>query len=140
MSENGLTQRILAGRPWWMNAMMAFCFFMALVYMPYDMFWKPVEQDSEIWFGIALKGWWAKATEPLHWAIYGAGAWGFWKMRPWMHPWAAVYVAQVAIAFFVFAARENGIWAGLIAGLPFAALTWLVWRNRPLFGSPTASG
>ena len=30
---------------------------------------------------LALTGWWAKATEPVHWLIYGAGAYGFWKMK-----------------------------------------------------------
>ena len=64
-------------RPWWMNALFAFCLFMTFVYMPYDMLWKPVEKDQEVWFGYLLHGWAAKATEPLHWAIYAAGAYGF---------------------------------------------------------------
>ena len=149
MSENGLTpaaqlaQRVFAGRPWWMNAIMAFCFYMAVIYLPFDLFLKPVAQDQEVWFGIVLHGWAAKATEPLHWAIYGAGAWGFWKMRPWMHPWAAVYVAQIAIGMFVWALldpRSPGWWAGMIAALPFAGLSWLLWRNKPQFVPAAARG
>ena len=71
----------LGTRPWWMNALFAFCLFMTFAYMPFDVFWKPVETDQEVWFGFLLHGWAAKATEPLHWAIYAAGAYGFWKMR-----------------------------------------------------------
>ena len=66
--------------------------------VPFDIFFTPIERDQEVWFGIVLRGMWAKVTEPLHWAVYAAGAWGFWKMRRWMWPWAAVYVAQVASA------------------------------------------
>ncbi len=138
-----LVQRILAGRPWWMNAMMAFCFYMAFIYLPFDLFCKLVAQDVEVWFGIALHGWAAKATEPLHWAIYGAGAWGFWKMRPWMHPWAALYVGQIAVGMFVWALldpRSPGWWVGVISALPFAGLAWLLWRNKPLFVSASAEG
>lgn len=144
MSENGLTrvQRIFAGRPWWMNAMMLFCLYMAVFYLPFDLFLKPVEQDQEVWFGIVLTGWAAKATEPLHWFIYGAGAWGFWKMRSWMHPWAALYVAQISIAMFVWALldeRSPGWWAGVISALPFAGLAWLLW-GHPLFTSDSPRG
>ena len=41
----------------------------------------PVVALAAVWFGFMLEGWAAKATEPLHWAIYAAGAYGFWKMR-----------------------------------------------------------
>jgi hypothetical protein len=81
-------------RPRWMNPIFYFCLYMAFVYMPFDFFFKPLATDHEIWFGVALTGWWAKATEPVHWLIYAAGAYGFWKMKAWMWPWAAVYVAR----------------------------------------------
>ena len=87
----------LRQRPWWMNALMIFCAYMALVHMPWDVFVKPVERDAEAWFGFLLRGRWAKLTEPLHWAIYAAGAYGFWRMRNWMWPWAPLYAAQVAL-------------------------------------------
>lgn len=125
-------------RPWWMNALFAFCGFMTFVYMPWDFFWKPVAQDEEVWFGILLHGWAAKATEPLHWAIYAAGAYGFWKMRAWMHPWAAVYVAQIAIGMLVWGftdPRAEGRQA--LFALPpffaFGALAWQLWRSRGHF-------
>lgn len=128
---------LLEGRPWWMNALMLFCAYMALVYVPWDLFAKPVAEDEEVWFGIVLRGWAAKATEPLHWAIYAAGAWGFYRMRSWMWPWAAVYVAQIAIGMLVWSlhdARSLGWWAGAIAALLFAALAVALWRARPRFG------
>ena len=68
-------------RPVWMNLIFYFCLYMTFLYMPFDLFFKPVAEDEEIWFGFTLTGWWAKATEPLHWLIYGAGAYGFAKMR-----------------------------------------------------------
>ena len=130
----------LGARPWWMNAVFAFCLFMTLLYLPYDLFWKPVASDAEVWFGLPLHGWAAKATEPLHWAIYAAGAFGFWKMRAWMHPWAALYTAQVAIGMLVWAltdARTDG--RGLALGVPpflaFGALAWQLWRSRAHFNT-----
>ena len=80
-------RRALAPRPWWMNLLFGFCLYMTFVYLPFDLLFKPVAGDEEVWFGFLLHGWAAKLTEPVHWAIYGAGAWGFWKMRRWMWPW-----------------------------------------------------
>src|SRR6185436_17275146 len=76
-----------AERPWWMNVLLVFSAFMTFVYMPWDFFFKPVLADEEAWFGILLRGPAAKLTEPLHWAIYAARTYGFWRMRPWMWPW-----------------------------------------------------
>ena len=101
----------LSRRPWWMQLLLGFCLFMTLVYMPFDLFLKPVAEDQEVWFGFMLTGWAAKATEPLHWAIYAAGAVGFWKMRSWMWPWAAVYALQVAIGMAVWNARQGSLGA-----------------------------
>jgi hypothetical protein len=125
-----------------MNALMLFCAYMGLVYVPWDLFLKPVAEDQEVWFGFMFTGWAAKAMTPFHWAIYLAGAWGFWKMRSWMHPWAALYVVQVAIGMAVWSAldeRSPGVWMGLVAALPFLGLAWLLWRSAPLFRSSTAS-
>ena len=123
-------------RPWWMNALFAFCLYMTVVYMPFDLFWKPVAEDEEVWFGVTLHGWAAKATAPLHWLIYGAGAWGFWKMRPWMWPWAAVYAAQVTVAMLVWNLldpRGGGLVPGLVAAAVFAVPTIALWRARDRF-------
>ena len=108
-------------RPWWMNLIFYFCIFMTLIYMPFDLFYKPVEADEEVWFGITLHGWYAKLTEPLHWLIYGFGAYGFWKMKSWMWPWASLYLLQVVIAMFVW--NQLDPWGGgVLAGLFSAAL------------------
>ncbi len=132
----------LALRPLWMNAILAFCAYMTFIYMPWDFFIKPVAEDEEVWFGILLTGWAAKATEPLHWAIYGAGTVGFWRMRRWMHPWASLYVVQIAIGMFVWALldeRSPGWWGGVIAAVPFAILAVALWRSRHRFTTVAAT-
>lgn len=119
-----------------MNVLFAFCAYMTLVYLPFDLFWKPAAEDQEVWFGLTLTGWAAKATEPLHWAIYAVGTWGFWKMRRWMHPWASLYVVQIALGMFVWnllSERSPGWWAGAISSLPFAAVAFALWWHRRLF-------
>ncbi len=124
---------------------MLFCAYMAFIYMPFDLFWKPVEQDMEVWFGFGLHGWYAKATEPLHWAIYGAATRGFWKMRPWMWPWASVYMAQIAIGMLIWSLTdERGTWPlGLAAMALIGVPTVALWRARDAFQPPamrTATG
>ncbi len=124
-------------RPWWMNLLMAFSAFMAVVYMPWDMFVKPMAVDEEVWFGFILHGPWAKATEPLHWAIYALGAYGFWRMSPWMWPWAAVYALQVAIGMvvwpIVYLEGGTGLVLGLAATVPFGAIALALWNAGDLF-------
>ena len=128
----------LAVRPWWMNGLMLFCAFMAALYMPWDFFVKPVAHDAEAWFGFLLRGWGAKLTEPLHWAIYAAGAYGFWRMRAWMWPWAALYAAQVALGMFVwnvvYVGGLHGWLGGSVSFVPFALLTMALWGAREQFG------
>jgi hypothetical protein len=128
----------MAERPGWMTGLLGFCLFMALLYEPYDFFLKPVDRDQEVWVGLMLTGWAAKATEPLHWAIYAAGAWGFWKMRSWMHPWAALYAASVALGMLVWGIRDerpHSLWFGLAGFAPFAALAIALWRARSRFAT-----
>jgi hypothetical protein len=123
-------------RPWWMTGLFVFCGFMTFVYCPYDLFWKPVAHDDEIWLGFALSGWAAKATEPLHWAIYAAGLAGFWNMRPWMHPWAAIYSGSIAVGMVVWAVRDSRVSSlpvGLAGFLAFAVLAIALWRARDRF-------
>ena len=123
-------------RPWWMNLIYYFCVYMSFIYMPFDIFFKPVSSDHEIWFGFALVGWWAKLTAPLHWIIYGMLAYGFWRMKSWMWPWAAVYAAQVVIAMVVWNminTNGRGLVAGVIAGILFALPMIALWRSRQLF-------
>ena len=130
-------------RPWWMNALLAFCLYMTFIYLPYDLFVKPVAADEEVWFGFVLRGWWAKATAPLHWLIYAAGAWGFWRMSRWMWPWAAVYCGQVAVAMAVWNivdARGGGWLPGLVAAAVFLVPTVALWRSKERFQGVAGSG
>ena len=133
----------LRQRPWWMNVLMIFCAYMAFVYMPWDFFVKPVAHDAEAWFGFLLHGWWAKLTEPLHWAIYAAGAYGFWRMRSWMWPWAALYTAQVALGMLVwnvvYVGGLRGWLGGVLAFVPLAAIAVALWNAQEQFGRKRAS-
>ena len=128
-----------AARPWWMNAMMLFSAYMAFVYVPWDLFVKPAALDEEVWFGIRFHGAWAKILALPHWAIYAAGAYGFWKMRPWMWPWAAVYLGQVAIAMLVWPLLYGpggffgNLLMGLVSGGIFAGITRALWNARERF-------
>jgi hypothetical protein len=126
----------LPERPWWITALLGFCAFMTFVYLPYDLFWKPVDRDQEVWLGFLVTGWAAKATEPLHWAIYAAGTYGFWKMRAWLHPWAALYTASVAIGMLIWGfrdARGSALIVGLAGFALFAGLSSALWRARSRF-------
>jgi hypothetical protein len=126
-----------ARRPLWMNALMLFSAYMALVYVPWDLFGKPLAADEEVWFGYRFTGWAAKLAAIPHGFVYAAGAYGFWRMRPWLWPWAAVYVGQVAIAMAVWPLLYREGWtryplaaAGFLA---FGALAVALWRARDRF-------
>lgn len=131
---------VFDGRPGWMNVLMLFCAYMALIYVPWDFFVKPLAHDGEVWFGVLLRGAAAQWTEPLRWAIYAAGAYGFYHMRPWMFPWAAAYAAQVAISMAVWpllyldgfaACATAAVGVGLMAPVARA-----LWKAEPLFTAP----
>lgn len=127
---------VFAGRPHWMNAVMVFCAYMTFIYMPFDMFLKPVDEDQEVWFGIMLTGWEAKATEPLHWLIYGFGLFGFLKMKSWMWPWASLYVLQVAMGMLVWSLLDErglGVIVGLAIASPFLALAIALYLAKDKF-------
>jgi len=126
-----------ARRPGWMNAVMLFCAFMAFVYVPWDVLVKPVALDEEVWLGFRVHGWAAKATAPLHGAIYAALAYGFWRMRPWMWPWAAVYAGVIALSMLVwnlvYVDSRWNVALGVASAAPFVALALALLRARPRF-------
>jgi len=130
-------------RPIWMNALLLFCAYMAVIYLPWDIFVKPVEVDEEVWFGLMFTGWAAKLLAIPHWAIYTAGMIGFWGMRSWMWPWASVYVAQVAFGMTVWPILERsgpvGWITGIVAGAVFAIPAVALWRARDRFQTPPRS-
>jgi hypothetical protein len=122
-------------RPWWVKALLAFTAFMAFVYTPWDFFMKPVAEDQEVWLGFLLTGWAAKATEPIHGAIYAVFTYGLWKMRPWMRFWGTVYIAQMAVAMLIWnLLDERGhLLAALGSGAVFATLARAYWRAARIF-------
>lgn len=135
--ENWL-RSVFSGRPGWMNALMVFSAYMAFVYMPWDIFVKPVEVDEEVWLGVIFDGWAAKITGLLHWAVYAAGVYGFRFMKSWMWPWAAVYAAQVAFGMLVWnllygVPGLGGFFIGAAAAFVFGVLTRELWRSQSLF-------
>jgi short-subunit dehydrogenase len=127
-------------RPWWMSASMVFCAYMAFIYMPWDIFVKPVAQDEEVWFGVLFHGAWAKLLALPHWFVYAAAVYGFRRRRPWMAFWAPAYVAQIAFGMFLWTAVAQqgftGLFLGLLVASPFAALTYAFWNARDHFESP----
>ena len=133
-------QRIFEGRPTWMNVLMVFSAYMAFVYVPWDIFVKPVALDEEVWFGIRFHGGVAKFLALFHWAIYAAGAYGFRYMKSWMWPWASVYAAQLTVGMFiwgvVYVGGVGGFVMGLVSAVPFALLTRALWNARDLFEGP----
>lgn len=119
-----------------MNGILLFCAFMTFFYLPWDIFIKPLEQDQEVWFGVLFTGWAAKFGALLHWVVYGAGFWGFLKMKPWLHPWAAVYLGQIAIGMVLwstFDERGSGIVRGALVALPFVGLAIALLRSKQKF-------
>lgn len=141
---NAILQRVRAEwnrRAWWMNGLMLFCVYMAVFYVPRDFLTTDIDVDAEVWLGVRLHGIAAKATEPLHFAIYAAGTWGFYRMRSWMWPWASVYAAQVAISMCVWAllyvAPDRGLQAALVSGgigaTFFGVIAVALWRARHAF-------
>lgn len=124
-------------RPWWMSAAMIFCAFMAFIYMPWDIFIKPMAHDEEVWFGILFTGFWAKVLAFPHWFVYGAAVYGFRRRRPWMAFWGPAYVAQVAFGMWLWTAMAQGGFTGAILGLipaaPFAGLAYAFWKHRDYF-------
>jgi short-subunit dehydrogenase len=120
-----------------MNGLMYFCFYMAVVHIPLDFLRTPLARDDQVWFGIVFHGWAAKVGEMAHWAVYAAGAYGLWRLRTWMWPWAAVYAAQVAFSMFIWfvvhRGGPGGVLLALISLVPYGGITLLLWRARPTF-------
>lgn len=120
-----------------MNALMLFAAYQVFVYSPFDLLLKPLSEDKDVWFGLMLTGWGAKAGGLLHLVVYAVGLYGFWRMRPWVRPWSALYVAQMAVAMLVWAVVYVGGFKGFLMGIVsaafFAVLALALWRSREVF-------
>ena len=135
-----LLKREYARRPIWMNLLFLFCLYMTFIYVPWDLFWKPLAEDREVWFALKFEGWQAKAGGVLHWIVYAGGAWGFYHMRRWMHPWAALYTLQVAFSMLLWTASAVHLGWGAVAAAPFIVLTAMLWRAKDRFTTASADG
>jgi hypothetical protein len=103
-----------------MSAAAAFCLVTIAFLVPRDLFFEET-RDVEVWLGFEVHGRAARLTAPLHWAIFAAGAWGFWTQRPWIVPAAAAYAFYVALSHLVWSeASPHG--RGWPTGLLQAAL------------------
>lgn len=129
--------REIKTRPWWMNVLFLFCFFMTFIYCPWDVFMKPVSIDQEVWFGVMFHGAAAKVLAVPHWFVYVAGYLGFKKMSFWMWPWASIYVAQVAISFSIwpllYTDDPRRVLYSVVGGLSFLFLSASLWKARRYF-------
>ncbi len=100
--------------------MALFCLLALAVTVPRDLLLEHT-RDVEVWLGFELRGTWALATAPLHWLIFAAGAWLFWRGDRRVVPWAAGYAFYVALSHLIWSeASPNG--RGWPAGLLQAAL------------------
>ncbi|NQV68660.1 MAG: hypothetical protein HQ498_01410 [Pseudohongiella sp.] len=128
-------------RPLWMNGLMLFCAFMTFIYLPWDIFIKPLAEDQEVWFGVLFTGWSAKFGAIGHWFVYGAGVLGFWKMKSWMFPWASLYTLQIAIGMFVWSYlddRSESVVRGALIAILFTLLAIALFRAKPRFNKAKA--
>lgn len=83
------------------RALAAFCV-ATLGFLVYRDLAVPGPRETEVWFGFELTDAWARATAPLHWALFAAGAWAFFTRRPWVWRAAACYCAYVALSHVVW--------------------------------------
>ena len=136
MSALNLVKSNLQVRSWWLNAILIFCAFMTFIYMPWDIFIKPLAEDQEVWFGYMFTDWGAKITAFPHWMIYAAGMYGLWAMKSWLHPWAALYIFQIAFSMFLwsFLSGDNtGLMAGAAISVMFLFLAYKFWTSKSVF-------
>lgn len=94
----------------------------------------PHVRDTEVWLGFELHGPAAWLTAPLHWAVFALGAWGFWRCRPWVWPWASVYALVIAVSHLVWnltSPMGGGLSAGLLQLALFSVPAVALWWARP---------
>jgi hypothetical protein len=129
-------QRELARRPPWLNLAFGICLFATFVFCPIDVFFTSVAEAEEIWFGITLHGLAAKVGELAHWAVWAVGAYGLWRMRPWLPIAAGGYLLQVALAHVVWSVlseRGRGLGIGLLQGTVFTSVAAVFFRSQSYF-------
>jgi hypothetical protein len=111
-------------RPWWMTGLAVFCVVTVMFLVPRDLFLADT-RDVEVWFGFEVRGVAALLTAPLHWAIFGVGAWAFWYQRPWVVPSAAGYAFYIALSHLIWSEASphgygwpSGLASALVISIP----------------------
>lgn len=117
-------------RPWWATGLALFCAGTLLFLAARDLF-VPHVRDTEVWLGFEVHGRAARLTAPLHWAVFAAGAWGYWHVRPWIWPWASVYAFVIAGSHLIWnltspsgGGLAAGLWQLALFSIPALALLW----------------
>ena len=131
-----LDSRIFVGRPLWMNGVFAFCAYMTFIYLPWDVFVKPIAEDEEVWFGLLFYGWMAKIWGLIHWFVYASITYGLWAMRPWVRLWISIYLLQIAfsmIAWAYLSEASTSPWLNLLIGAVFVMLSYMFYRSQSVF-------
>jgi hypothetical protein len=93
----------------------------------------PEVRDVEVWLGFELHGAAARASAPLHWAIFAAGAFAFWRAKPWILPAAAGYTLYVALSHLIWSeasAHGRGWPMGLLQAAGFSGIGLLLLRAQ----------
>ncbi len=119
-------------RPWWMTALAVACAAALVTNLVTDLF-VPASRYVEVWFGFELTGRLALLTAPLHWTLFGIGAWACWTRQPWAVPAVAGYLYYVALSHLVWSeVSENGRgWTiGLLQAACIAGSGLLLLRMR----------
>lgn len=115
-----------------MTALAVFCALTVAFLVPRDLFFAET-RDVEVWLGFEVRGTAALLTAPLHWAIFAAGAFGFWRARPWAAPGAALYCFYVALSHLIWSevsANGQGWPMGLAQAAAFSFPGVFLWRAR----------
>ena len=131
-------ENILLRRPFWMNVVFLFCVYMTFVYLPWDVFIKPISQDEEVWFGILFYGWMAKVGGVVHWIVYASLTYGLWHMKSWARLLIIAYLLQVAWSMVFWALLRDDptpVWLNLILAMIFLFFSVLFYRQKSRFKS-----
>ncbi len=121
-----------------MLALSAFCAATVLFLVPRDLFFAET-RDVEIWLGFEVRGAEALLTAPIHWVVFGVGAWAFWTERPWILPCAAAYVFYVALSHLVWSEASpngNGWPVGLAQAVAISLPGFVLLRAHRIARSP----
>jgi len=121
-------------QPGWMTVLALACAATFVLIVVRDVF-VPAARAVEVWFGLEVTGWPAFATAPLHWAIFGLGAWAFWTGRVSAVPWAAGYLFYAALSHLVWSEASphgRGWPIGLVEAAAISGIAYFLLCLRAL--------